>query len=1219
MHDTPSAWLCMKHADALTYLGCVRPEEITLYRPLLIDSGALGNFSHVQTQSPKQERKPKSHRRRPTPTFQKMSFAKEMENITAEQIGVMPLRNLATNHDGPTFASVARAAELHASRINKAERLRADGRVLNSTTADQSGEGTALSSYLVFKPRPKALKAAIIAPSASEEYPTAIPNSPSSPTQAGRSSTSSHQQQPGADFDRESHTQAGQSSTSLHQQQSSSHADREHPLSRSVGLSHGQAHQPFTSLHQQPSGSEPIQESVTKAGQSSTSIHQQPSGSESIQASVTKAGQSSVSPRQHQSGSHSDQEDPLISSVGLSRTQSGQSFTSLHQPQSGCDSIQKSPLSRHVNSSLTQAGQPCTTSHQQQSGSDSEQHGPSRRRFKRSLITRALDRRLEAFPLRSPIDSPSLNLSHAKVTTSPTHFAEVEHNVWQSLNSNELNVGHPTNMPRGGKKGVSPSTPGSEGGKSHQNTSHPSSSSNAKKGNPFREYPPTGQMSSIAGSSLNPNQPAFQSRLTPEHSRRTMRGDTPSRQGGIESQRSTQQAVMDDPFSEQSHSTSSTRHNYGNMNAAYSPHFDQRQSEYGQQIVPPGYFHHSPYGQQSPYPHQPAYMQHSSHSQQPPLYRQSSYAYQTSDARRSSLLPLQASYAEQSPHIQRSPFTQRSPYAQHQAFDQLPEYDQSDHGRTALAFAQSFQHGGQNMTNQQQAFAQPPMSNPIAAMRMPPPPPVKEKPTYDPRLMAAALQSLPDDIERQMVRDSDPQDQQAFLDDFLTRHPEAYTMQQSVDTPKQPTHQTSATLEESGGPSKQPSQDLTAHTNAPHDGKGPAMALPQKREPAPYRGVATSNSKVEMLLKNLEKVVETSTAQGEPSRAARTVLHDPLAHASAKTPSSADTTSTVKAPASSSKQPSAQSQQFAPHTHQAPLTRDPNDFSSGIYSSEHQHGYDGPSRPTTRLPDPSRHTQEDTATATVHNPYDKILNFTEDGKGPFKKQSRFFPPQEEILYTATRHPIPHGGFTDFTTPYNVDFFGNPKDFHPANDAGRAEGNFFLQRAITQDLPKTNEAKLHEGVRWFHTEPRHHELVAVAMEVDARSEKPLPKPIGHERASASGSSGKRSSTSTTSPKRDLMKNPSATDAKDLMVSTLANLAGYASGAQVGDLFAHWARPGEWAVDKSRDGNKSFFGGGFEAAPLRVARDPRYQQTMTLDGRSTYFEDPSRGKHRGWGMK
>ncbi|KAL1644240.1 hypothetical protein SLS58_004520 [Diplodia intermedia] len=56
----------------------------------------------------------------------------------------------------------------------------------------------------------------------------------------------------------------------------------------------------------------------------------------------------------------------------------------------------------------------------------------------------------------------------------------------------------------------------------------------------------------------------------------------------------------------------------------------------------------------------------------------------------------------------------------------------------------------------------------------------------------------------------------------------------------------------------------------------------------------------------------------------------------------------------------------------------------------------------------------------------------------------------------------------------------------------------------------------------------------------------------------------------------------------------------------DYFSRFAPPPEWAIDRSRDGDKSFFGEDWGETPRRIGRDPRFQPSFGLP-KFTVFEE------------
>lgn len=234
-----------------------------------------------------------------------------------------------------------------------------------------------------------------------------------------------------------------------------------------------------------------------------------------------------------------------------------------------------------------------------------------------------------------------------------------------------------------------------------------------------------------------------------------------------------------------------------------------------------------------------------------------------------------------------------------------------------------------------------------------------------------------------------------------------------------------------------------------------------------------------------------------------------------------------------------------------------------------------------------------------------------------------------VKRTATGHPLPHGSFTNYNTP-NGTYLEGTWEESPEPSRGQAASN-----AMSQSLERRrreDEASLARSVAWFQANgfPYDHEMRAVMTEMQRRDEeqlagdraqgagkaKELQKPIGYERAVAAAARAAANKPVDTSSggTYDLMKDPRPQDAMMLMSGTIANLSGYADGTHVGPPFAVWSRPAEHAIDNSFDGNKSLFDKHWGSPPARVGRDPRYQQTMTTDGRATYFEDPARGMGR-----
>lgn len=80
---------------------------------------------------------------------------------------------------------------------------------------------------------------------------------------------------------------------------------------------------------------------------------------------------------------------------------------------------------------------------------------------------------------------------------------------------------------------------------------------------------------------------------------------------------------------------------------------------------------------------------------------------------------------------------------------------------------------------------------------------------------------------------------------------------------------------------------------------------------------------------------------------------------------------------------------------------------------------------------------------------------------------------------------------------------------------------------------------------------------------------------------------------------------------LFYPVFENLVGYLESSN-SDYFGRFAPVPEWCIDKSQDGNRSFFG-DWGIPPSRVGRDPRYRPTF-LDGRYSVYEEIDRRANR-----
>ena len=788
------------------------------------------------------------------------------------------------------------------------------------------------------------------------------------------------------------------------------------------------------------------------------------------------------------------------------------------------------------------------------------------------------------FPPLIPLDFHSSGLSQPQSPASPTPVSHFDRDRWASISSADTNVLPIDAMPRHSYK---PGTPASTSGNS-RHLSSASSSGNTKKRDMFHDHPPTGPRVSL--NSLNPNSQSPQPRTTPQHSTRgTLSGWTPTSQKNSGSRRSATKQRMEDPF--QDHPGRPVQHT--NWRDPLNKHIPQPYDYH--QNVPVGYFQQ--------FPDQARHYQPPGHNHTMP-----------------------------SPQILARPESLAD--LRHSSHAESTTYHQPGHEQTPST--QQNRRTSQSLVPQQTVSSYQQVSNIRPSLRMPPPS-VKGTPSYDHRLNL--LHNKFNEEQLQLFYNSDIEDQEAILE-------QNFGPQSDLDAPQS-----------SGSLAVGRSQSFNTHAGE----QKTAAPTSQLRDPSPYTGFG---SKQDMMLHNIKKVVEDSKIQNDISGSSRTVLHDPVAHtraSSSETPGSTITTPNVKGPNSSLQQANLQLLTANKAVAQAMDMNKSNNLGSAPPNGHHA----ASSEPTAMTG--SSHT------ATTHSHLAQEMTaesrncIAKLGPAPLSHQSelssrvsqkpeeasaqsfgrvsqgrlelpQFFPNCLLMRFTATGEPIPHGGFADFITPYNTDFIGTPKDFTPSNDTSQACGNLFL-RAVMQDATPPNSNSLEKGVKWFHSADRFYGIHAVAKDLASRaatngsadnltarrSSQPtiqsptandMPKPIGHERATRSIS--KESPVLITTSKKNMMKNPTAADAEDLMSGVIANLRLYADGTVLGDQFTRWGRPGEYAIDRSVNGNLSFYGGGWETAPQRVARDPRYQQTVTSDGRATYFEDPGRAKARQWAI-
>lgn len=81
----------------------------------------------------------------------------------------------------------------------------------------------------------------------------------------------------------------------------------------------------------------------------------------------------------------------------------------------------------------------------------------------------------------------------------------------------------------------------------------------------------------------------------------------------------------------------------------------------------------------------------------------------------------------------------------------------------------------------------------------------------------------------------------------------------------------------------------------------------------------------------------------------------------------------------------------------------------------------------------------------------------------------------------------------------------------------------------------------------------------------------------------------------------------------LIPVLENLAQYIQGPveKRRDYFCQWVKAPEWAIDRSANGNDSFFDSQWGQPPARIGRDPRYQPIpRSMDVRFGAFDDAGR---------
>ena len=82
---------------------------------------------------------------------------------------------------------------------------------------------------------------------------------------------------------------------------------------------------------------------------------------------------------------------------------------------------------------------------------------------------------------------------------------------------------------------------------------------------------------------------------------------------------------------------------------------------------------------------------------------------------------------------------------------------------------------------------------------------------------------------------------------------------------------------------------------------------------------------------------------------------------------------------------------------------------------------------------------------------------------------------------------------------------------------------------------------------------------------------------------------------------------------LLIPVLENLASYVQGPaeKRQDYFSRWSQPAEWCIDRSPNGNNSFFDSEWGQPPARIGRDARYRPLPVESVRFGAFSSPQGG--------
>ena len=384
-----------------------------------------------------------------------------------------------------------------------------------------------------------------------------------------------------------------------------------------------------------------------------------------------------------------------------------------------------------------------------------------------------------------------------------------------------------------------------------------------------------------------------------------------------------------------------------------------------------------------------------------------------------------------------------------------------------------------------------------------------------------------------------------------------------------------------------------------------ALATPNARDSAPYTGFNASskpfdpNTTRDTLMQGLDKVAQESQNQENTPRPARTVAHDPLAQASSNTASSVATGSTMRSHALSYVQSSEQLGRKTRNEAERQQSRKGNDPLPGTFAADQNFANDI--------------TQ-------------KVLNELTGGPMMGYTDRGAIPPASVPL-GRDRGAIPRT-----YAPLGGDRGPMPPEF-----ASLGAGNIALKK-MTQKSKKSPEESLNEGIQSFRNDSYDlnkdlYEYASkslsdktIRMITDdkailpgdrpAASATPTPNPISHGRLSTAGASQSTStSASPTTNARNSANEPwsntSVEDITYILTGAMANLISH-KYPKADDPFNRYGQPPAHTIDHSEDGDKSFFDETWAQTnpPARVGRDPRYQ-AGSQDGRSTYFEDPGHG--------